>query len=360
MLRMAVLFAGLLIVLSVTVPSPAQEVVVLQLYGSGVHAYFAGDFAKAYDQMTAAIAAGTRDPRIYYFRGLAYLKLGREAEATQDFQKGAQLESKDLHRAYNVGRALERVQGAVRQQLETYRVDARLAAFKEDDKIQKARYEAIQREEKRVLRSQAAQAPVEPIATPNGQPAAKAAETDPFGNPPAEPAEPPKGGEQKAAEPPVEKPAEAGAFGSGDAAEKPAEPKTTPFQEEPATPATPAASNKTPPKQSILGAFLKGTEAGIKKSIGSASSLGNMLPIGKGPGGTMPAGIPGASPAPAAIDPFGASGEQPAPPKKAEAETPAAPPSVADPFATGPEEKKAAPPEKPAEPKPAEKDPFAG
>ena len=172
MLRILVLLAGALVAFS-AVSAHAQEAVLGQLYGNGVHAYFAGDFAKAYDQLTAAVTAGSRDPRVYYFRGLAYLKLGRQPEATQDFQTGAALESKDLNRSFNVARALERIQGPSRQQLETYRVDARLAALEEADRIRKTRFEAIQREEDRVLRTQAAQAPTEPIPTPEAQPGAK-------------------------------------------------------------------------------------------------------------------------------------------------------------------------------------------
>ena len=50
----------------------AQDGVLSQLYGNGVHAYFAGDFVKAHDLLSSAIAGGSRDPRCYYFRGLAY------------------------------------------------------------------------------------------------------------------------------------------------------------------------------------------------------------------------------------------------------------------------------------------------
>ena len=104
--------------------SQAQEPVLLQLYDKGVHEYFSGDYTKAFQQLTAAIAAGSRDPRVFYFRGLAYLKFGRTPEAEMDFRKGAELESRDVNKYYNVGRALERVQGSDRQLLESYRVQA--------------------------------------------------------------------------------------------------------------------------------------------------------------------------------------------------------------------------------------------
>ena len=105
MLRIFVLLAGVVVACS-TALSSAQEVVLGQLYGSGVHAYFAGDFVKAYDQLSGAIKGGSQDPRVYYFRGLAYLKLGRQPEAVQDFKQGAALESKDINGTYNVGRSL--------------------------------------------------------------------------------------------------------------------------------------------------------------------------------------------------------------------------------------------------------------
>ena len=71
-----------------TVPLPAQEAVLGQKYGRGVHAYFAGDYPAAYEQLTTAIEAGSKDPRVFYFRGLTELKLGRQQEGKQDFIKG--------------------------------------------------------------------------------------------------------------------------------------------------------------------------------------------------------------------------------------------------------------------------------
>ncbi len=51
----------------------AQEAVLEELYGSGVHKYFSGDYAGADADLTAAVDGGSRDPRVYYFRGLARL-----------------------------------------------------------------------------------------------------------------------------------------------------------------------------------------------------------------------------------------------------------------------------------------------
>lgn len=362
MLRTLVLLVGSFVAFS-AVNLPAQDAVLGQLYGNGVHAYFAGDFVKAHDQLTAAVTAGSRDPRVYYYRGLAFLKLGRQEEAVEDFKQGAALESKDLNRSFNVARSLERVQGSARQQLETYRVEARLAAFEEAKKVQATRFEAIKREEDRVLRNQASKAPAVSAANPAGESPAKTAETDPFGNPQTEK----KAGEAKVVEEPVEepkaeqpkaeKPDDAGDFGSGAMAEKPAEDaKTNPFKEEPAvSPEKSTAENKGGPvKQSILSALLKGGASSIKKSVPKGvSGMGNMMP-GKGmpgmvaPGGAMPAGA-----VPAGADPFGGGTEEKAaPPKQPGTEGKAG----EDPFGAGTEEK-AAPPKQPAEGKPGD-DPF--
>jgi hypothetical protein len=195
----------------------AQDAVLGQSYGSGVHAYFSGDAMGAYEKLTAAIDGGSKDPRAFYFRGLAYLKLGRGPEAAMDFRKAAELESQDVNRSYNVGKALERVQGSARQELENYRVAARMAALEEAERMRKARYESLRREEERVLREQAAAAsdkavrPVpspaasDPFATPTEGPAAKSGQEPvkppavPAAKPPAKPIQPAQ---------PVKKPAD--------------------------------------------------------------------------------------------------------------------------------------------------------
>ena len=172
-----------------TASSQAQDAVLGQLYGKGVHAYFSCDYVKAYERLNAVISAGSRDPRAYYFRGLAYLNLGRTPEAEMDFGKGAELESKDINKFYDVGRALERVQGSKRQLLESYRVQARMAAFEESERLRKVRYEAIKREEARVLRQQVDEAaaeakePAETIPAPAGEATAAEPAADTETNP---------------------------------------------------------------------------------------------------------------------------------------------------------------------------------
>ena len=107
-----------------------QEAILGQIYGNGVHAYFAQDYLKAHQLLTSAIDGRTQDPRCYYFRGLTLLKMGRPQDAEIDFQQGAKLEkSVDAPRPYNVARSLERVQGSDRSTLEQYRMEARMACL---------------------------------------------------------------------------------------------------------------------------------------------------------------------------------------------------------------------------------------
>lgn len=221
-----------------SVPLSAQDAVLGQKYGSGVHAYFSGDYSRAFEQLNAAIEAGSQDPRAFYFRGLAYLRLGRPQEAKQDFRQASGLESKDVNKFYDVSRALERVQGSARVELESYRVDARMAAMEQAEKLRKARYEAIQREEARVLRQQ----PPEPIKTPDptAEPAADAAVEDPFTAPEEKPGKTPAKADKKPA-------------GEAPAAEKPA--ADAPADGDPfAVPAQKPAAEK---KAGVLGAMGK-------------------------------------------------------------------------------------------------------
>ncbi len=106
----------------------AQEPGLSDMFGRGAHAYFSGQPRAAYQYLTAAIDAGTRDPRPYYFRGLAYQQLGRPTEAQADFRTGAALEHEDVGGLFYVDRSLERVQGPSRLTIERYRATARVGA----------------------------------------------------------------------------------------------------------------------------------------------------------------------------------------------------------------------------------------
>jgi hypothetical protein len=193
-------------------------------YGNGVHAYHEGDYQCSYDELTEVIEAGSNDPRAYFFRGLAALKLGRSDEAEADFQQGANLEA-DGTGGRIVSRALERVQGCDRLKLEHYRAQARVAAVQRDREAVRQRYSDIQDAEADVLRRRRPEsiAPIEPSKGP--APKSLPGSTGPAPQPPEEtPAEEPE--EEPAGEPAEEdgEPAEAAdPFGDEPAAEESAD-----------------------------------------------------------------------------------------------------------------------------------------
>ncbi len=316
MYRKLVLLAGGLVLLG-TARLGAEDAIVGQMYGSGVHTFFSRDYQQAYEHLASAVDAGAKDPRVYYFRGLCYLKLGRQEQARMDFEEGARLEAEDVNRFYDVGRSLERIQGRTRLMLEEYRATARIEAMKRAEELRRKRYGELREAEQRVLEAQAAAAPETPIEVP-AQPAETP--TDPFGIGPT-PQSPVGPGDVtpataiEQAAPPEEAPPKA------EPVEMPAAPATedpfaVPAPEQPAEEAAPAAADApfgAPP----------------------APAGQPTPPAADDPFATQPAPAGKATP-PAADDPFGAA---PAPAGKA------APPAAGDPFGAPPAPaRKAAPP----------------
>ncbi|HVA45920.1 MAG TPA: tetratricopeptide repeat protein [Pirellulales bacterium] len=192
-------------------PAKAQLDVLNELYGSGVHAYNSGAYREAYDDLSMAVRNGSKDPRVYYYRGLAYFKLGRPQEAHRDFQTGASLEMADTDRFYPVSKALERVQGQARAQIERYRSNARLVAYQSRERRRFERYERIRKNEPNVLM------PEEATEIPS--PAKEADEKPEAEKPDALEPKPEMADEEPADEKPAKKPA--------------ADDETDPFAEKP-------------------------------------------------------------------------------------------------------------------------------
>ena len=165
--------AGAGIALPVDLPAAVPTTESLPLaaaYGSGVHDYFAGQYDASYTNLSQAIEAGTTDPRAFYFRGLAALKLGRLDEAEADFSAGAAREAEGTG-TWPIARSLERVQGCDRLKLERHRVRARVAALQENRRRNELRYLDIERAEPDTLRRrrpvlERAPAPGNPFAEP--------------------------------------------------------------------------------------------------------------------------------------------------------------------------------------------------
>lgn len=121
-LRSLLIFA----LLATTETAISQEDDILsRIYGEGVHAYNRGDYRRAHERLTTTIESGNRDPRAYYFRGLTYQKLARPEQASRDFAEAANLEVRDGNLADPVSRALTRVQGPDRLEIESFRSEAR-------------------------------------------------------------------------------------------------------------------------------------------------------------------------------------------------------------------------------------------
>ena len=120
-------------------------------YGDAVHAYFAGDYQRAYDDLSQVVEAGTIDPRVYYFRGLASRKLGRLDEAEADFTTGATHEAEGTG-SWPVARSLERVQGCDRLALERHRTRARVVSLQVNRRRNALRYLEAERDQPEVLR----------------------------------------------------------------------------------------------------------------------------------------------------------------------------------------------------------------
>ena len=125
-MRKPVAIFAFLMVCAVCRTSPAEDQAVAAAYGAGVHGYYAGNYQQSHDTLGRVVAIGTDDPRVYYFRGLAALRLGRRDEAIADFSEGADLEAAGWS-IRTVSRSLERVQGPDRLLLERSRTRARLA-----------------------------------------------------------------------------------------------------------------------------------------------------------------------------------------------------------------------------------------
>lgn len=159
-LWLAVAFLGLALS-----SATAQEGVLSEIYGKGVHAYFANRPWKALEHFNSAIEAGSEDPRAFYFRGLTYLQLGDQWSADSDFQIAADYETKDSNEFYDVSRAIERIQGPQRLKIETYRTQARLEALKRAKQLEYERYERIRRAEPNVTIPPEEAPPVAPAPT---------------------------------------------------------------------------------------------------------------------------------------------------------------------------------------------------
>ncbi len=389
MCRKVALVAGIFVLMTAHL-AIADGILLSDLYGSGVHAFYRGDYRGAHADLTAAIQEGSTDPRAYYFRGLAYLRLGREQEAIADFQKGAEHETGESAGVYSVSRSLERVQGPARRLLERYRASARVTAHQRQETQRQLQYQKRIAAEDEVLRkAPAANLEPTPKETPSNQPTASGEGNDPFATPAPTPSPKKQPAENANPSEPMKPTTEANPFEPPAPAPKPetkppAEDSSDPFGGAPApvpmappenkpapgddpfgaaapssAPSAPLASSETAPSNNgaANGATVKPTRNGLSgliKSIAGVSSnassgLLSALPdlsIPRVPGGFGgPAAAPPApmrdpvaaaapSDTPVSDDPFGSpppSSPAPAPTPTPPGNTP--PSNAEDPFA---------------------------
>ena len=151
-------FASLLAILLVGTTvggAPAQEkkvdeALLEELFSTGTHAYYAGQFRQAYELLSEAIAGGLQDPRVFYMRGVVLHALGRPEQGERDFQKGAELEIRQQLEPQDVNGFLTRVQGHLRVKLEQIRRGERVKVLRRIQAERRARYQAIQQRQSEV------------------------------------------------------------------------------------------------------------------------------------------------------------------------------------------------------------------
>ncbi|MHB8973820.1 MAG: hypothetical protein ACYC3X_16540 [Pirellulaceae bacterium] len=123
-----------------------------ELYGRGVHAYFAADYDLAVELLSKSIEKYGLDPRSFYFRGLAEANRKGLDAGLADFTQGADVEINRTDRpVYDINGALQRIQGHLRLELEKVRTATRKAAVERKKKRDVVRYEELKRREDIVL-----------------------------------------------------------------------------------------------------------------------------------------------------------------------------------------------------------------
>ena len=249
-------------VLALAASLRADEPIVKQLYGSGVHAYFAGQHKQAHEFLSSAIESKSEDPRVYYFRGLSLWQMGRPEQAEKDFATAAMLEATAADDIYSVDRALERVQGKARLAIEQARVTARKVATQKRQREDELRFNRIRENEPRIL-----ELPKSPEKLPGKTVEPKPAD-EPKENPEGEPKEVPAKGPGKEPADPAKDPIKgsSGAFNPFKEASLPKPAVKKAPAEEPADepkvagdPAKPAPSGKSGAR-ALLKAFGKVAE----------------------------------------------------------------------------------------------------
>ncbi len=73
---------------SLAVVARAQDPILTELYGTGVHEYFSGGYQQSIADLTQAIKGGSKDPRVYYYfrRRCTWLQSERHGQSPGRFR----------------------------------------------------------------------------------------------------------------------------------------------------------------------------------------------------------------------------------------------------------------------------------
>lgn len=324
----------LLLSLSAVQNAEAQDSVLTDMYGRGVHAFFRGDYEQCQKLLETVVEEGTSDPRVYYFLGLADFNMGQKDAADQNFTKGARLELSGVS-AYPIGKSLERVQGSARLALESFRNKVRTETYLKNKEDERKRFEDLKRQEDLVLRNRDAKPAPAPVDVP------KVDSTDPFGgdstSTPPTPApatpmtEPDTGSDPFGGSTPMPMPpATADPFGGSPAPTTPAPSTADPFGGSSTAPSTPAPSTPAPSTNDPFG----GPQMPAQPSTPS-DPFGNVPPPANPSTPSDPFGnVPEPANPSMPNDPFG---NVPQPANPSAPNTPVGTPTTSDPFGSVPE-----------------------
>ena len=94
-------------------------------YSRGLNMFALGDYNQAFDNFTQACRANPNDPRPIYYQGICQARLNGESVAIPYYQKAALVEMAAKGGTYDIGKALQRVQGVERLTLENVRKQVR-------------------------------------------------------------------------------------------------------------------------------------------------------------------------------------------------------------------------------------------
>ncbi|GEM_PF-5878321 len=150
---LGVLAVGLLVSTLHAQEAKQEEVspeVLEELFSTGTHAYYAGEYRRAYELLSEAIEGGLADARVFYMRGVVLHALGRPEQGERDFRRGAELEVRQQAEPQDINGFLSRVQGRLRVKLETIRRAERLRVLRRIQAERRARYQAMLRRQQEV------------------------------------------------------------------------------------------------------------------------------------------------------------------------------------------------------------------